>query len=174
MDKDLILMGQIGAAHGIKGEVRIKSFTEHPLDIGSYGVLQTDRDGVEITIQEARLAKSLVVARLKGIEDRNQAELLNGTKLYASRSLIHQTIEGEDDDYLQADLLGLLVIDAKGIEFGKVKAVQNFGGGDILEILPSKGPSVLYPFTKQAVVEVNIKDGHIVIDPPIGLFDDEP
>lgn len=173
MSDELILLGQIGAAHGIRGEVRIKSFTQDPLNITTYGTLETNRDGLVIEIEGARLFKSMVIARLKKISDRNQAERLKGTKLFAPRRLIQEQLEDEDeDDYLQADLIGLRAQDANGKGYGVIKAIQNYGGGDILEILPPSGASVLYPFTKQAVIEVKIAAGHIIIDPPLGLFDD--
>src|SRR5688500_4453383 len=98
-------MGRIGAAHGIKGEVRIQSFTENPLAIMDYGPLATNKPGLVIEILEARTTTNVLVARLKGVPDRNAAEKLNGTELYVDRDLLPQ-IEDEDDFY-HADLVGL-------------------------------------------------------------------
>jgi 16S rRNA processing protein RimM len=161
-----LLMGRIGAAHGIKGEVRIQSFTEDPLALVSYGPLSTDKPGLVIKILSARTTTNVLVARLEGVNDRNAAEKLNGVELYVDRALLPET--EDDDDFYHADLIGLKARLADGSEIGEVMAVPNFGAGDLLEIRdPRSGDTYLYPFSKAVVPEVRIKDGYLLIDPPI-------
>ena len=161
-----LLMGRIGAAHGIKGEVRIQSFTEDPLALASYGPLSTNKPGLTIKILAARTTTNVLVARLEGINDRNAAERLNGVELYVDRALLPDT--ADDDDFYHADLIGLKARLADGSEIGEVMAVPNFGAGDLLEIRdPRSGDTYLYPFTKAVVPEVRIADGYLMIDPPI-------
>ena len=161
-----LLMGRIGAAHGIKGEVRITSFTEDPLALVDYGPLTTDKPGLVIEIETARATTNVLVARLKGVTDRNAAEKLNGVELFVDRDKLPPP--ADDDDFYHADLIGLKARLADGSEIGEVMAVPNFGAGDLLEIRdPRSGDTYLYPFSKAVVPEVRIKDGYLLIDPPI-------
>ena len=161
-----ILMGTIGAAHGIKGEVRITSHTEDPEAIADYGPLETNRPGLTITIESARLQKAVLIARLKGVRDRNAAELLNGVELYVDRSQLPE-IEDEDDFY-HADLIGLDARLDSGVSIGAVSAIYDHGAGDILEVRdPRSGDTYLYPFTKAVVPTVSISGGYLVIAPPL-------
>lgn len=161
-----LLMGRIGAAHGIKGEVRIQSFTEDPLALASYGPLSTNKPGLTIKILAARTTTNVLVARLEGVNDRNAAEKLNGVELYVDRALLPDT--EDDDDFYHADLIGLKARLADGSEIGEVTAVPNFGAGDLLEIRdPRSGDTYLYPFSKAVVPEVRVADGYLLIDPPI-------
>ena len=165
-----VQLGQIGAAHGIRGEVRIKSFTEDPLAIKSYSPLLTNRRGVEITIEKARLQKSMVIARLKDVTDRNAAEALNGVKLFTLRDNLP---EPDEDDFYHTDLIGLDAQLEDGTSIGQVAAVQNYGAGDVLEIRPTKGPTELLPFTKKVVPTINLNEGFLVIVPPSEIVVDE-
>lgn len=161
-----LLMGRIGAAHGIKGEVRIQSFTEDPLALASYGPLSTNRPGLTIRILAARTTTNVLVARLEGVNDRNAAEKLNGVELYVDRALLPDP--DDDDDFYHADLIGLKARLADGSEIGEVTAVPNFGAGDLLEIRdPRSGDTYLYPFSKAVVPEVRVAEGYLLIDPPI-------
>lgn len=161
-----ILMGKIGAAHGIKGEVRIATFTGEPEAIASYGPLETDRAGLTITIEAARLNKTVVVARLKGIRDRNAAENLNGVSLFIDRSRL--PAPEDEDDFYHADLIGLDARLESGVSIGEVSALLNYGAGDLLEVRdPRSGDTFLYPFTKAVVPTVRIADGFLVIAPPL-------
>ena len=163
-----LLMGRIGAAHGIKGEVRIQSFTEEPLGLKDYGELSTNRPGLTIVIESARATTNVLVARLKGVTTRSEAERFNGVELYIDRALLPE-IEDEDDFYL-ADLIGLEARLEGGTIAGKVIAVPNFGAGDILEIGGGpRGETQFIPLTRAAVPEVRIKDGYVVIVPPIEI-----
>ncbi len=166
-----IQMAVIGAAHGIKGELRVKTFTADPLALGDYGPLYT-RDGRAFEIAAIRPAKDVVVVRFKTIADRNAAEALTGTELFIDRSMLPD--DGDEDDFYHADLVGLAVRNGDGTVLGEVVAVQNFGGGDILEVTLGGRKGVLIPFSKAAVPEVSIAGGFVTIDPvAAGLAEDE-
>jgi 16S rRNA processing protein RimM len=171
-DDKLILLGVIGAAHGIKGEVRIKAFTADPLAIAEYGPL-TDEKGRRFEIAEIRPAKEVVVARLKGITSREAAESLNGVNLFVSRDKI--PAPEDEDEFLQADLIGCAVVGPDGAVLGTVTTVANYGAGDLLDILLPDGRSVLMPFTKAFAPRIDIAARRIEAVPPEGLFeaDDE-
>jgi len=157
-----ILMGQIGAAHGIKGDVRITPYTEDPEAIGSYGPLETDRPGLTVTITDVRVSKNVVIARLKGIADRNAAEALNGVGLYIDRDRLPET--EDEDDFYHADLLGLEARLDNGTVIGTVVALPNYGAGDLIEVRdPMSGDTFLYPFTKAVVPDIRIDEGYLTI-----------
>jgi len=167
----LILMGRIAAAHGLKGLVKLQSFTGEPGAIGRYGPLldATGQRRFEVTVQN--LVKGGVVARIAGIADRTAAEKLRGIELYLPREALPPAAEGE---YYHADLVGLSVVLSDGTAFGVVRAVENFGAGDLLTIdRPGKG-SVSLPFTDRVVPAVDLAAGRIVVDPPLGLLEDGP
>ena len=140
--KNPIQMAVIGAAHGIRGELRVKTFTGDPLALADYGPLHT-KDGRIFEIVDIRPQGTVVVVRLKGVNDRNAAEALTGTELFVDRSALPEALE--DDEFYHADLVGLAVKDEAGETLGKVIAVQNFGGGDILEIGLGAGRPCLFP-----------------------------
>lgn len=162
----MILMGRIGAAHGIKGEVRIQSFTEDPLALVDYGPLATSKPGLTVRILSARTTTNVLVARLAGVNDRTAAEMLNGVELFVPRALLPET--DDEDDFYHADLIGLRARLVDGTEIGVVAAVPNFGAGDLLEIRdPRSGDTYLYPFSKAVVPEIKVADGYLIIAPPI-------
>lgn len=168
-------MGRIGSAHGIKGEVRIQSFTEDPLALADYGPLATSRPGLCVTILAARTNTNVLIARIEGVNDRTAAEKLNGVELYVDRALLPAP-DGEDDFY-HADLIGLSARLGDGTELGKVIAMPNFGAGDLIEIRdPRTGDTYLYPFTRQVVPQIHLKDGYLVIEVPLETEpgDEEP
>jgi 16S rRNA processing protein RimM len=172
--KNPVQMAVIGAAHGIRGEVRVKSFTGDPLALADYGPLYA-RDGRKFTIVDLRPANTVVVARFKGISDRAVAEALTGTELFVDRSALPDN--DEDDEFYHADLVGLAVRDDTGVEIGRVTGVQNFGGGDLLEVAISGQHETLVPFTAAAAPEIAVAAGYIRIDPvAAGLVDtgDDP
>ena len=168
--KNPVLLGVIGAAHGIKGEVRVKSFTGDPLALADYGPLHA-KDGRSFEIASLRPANTVVVVRLKGVSDRNQAEALNGVELFAERATLPAE---EDGEFFHEDLVGLSVRDETGSTIGKITAVQNFGGGDILELKLANGKEALIPFTHAAVPDVEIAGGFVRVDTlAAGLVEDE-
>jgi 16S rRNA processing protein RimM len=166
-----VVVAQIGAAHGIKGEVRLKSFTGLPADVAAYGPLEA-ADGRLFEIETVRPAAGtsqvMLVARLKGVRDRNAAEALTGLELSVSRDRLPRP---EADEYYHADLIGLAAVTADGTALGTVIAVQNYGAGDLVEIAPRRGATLLLPFTRVVVPEVDIPGGRIVVAPPPGLLD---
>ena len=155
-----VQMAVIGAAHGIRGELRVKTFTGDPLALGDYGPLYA-KDGRAFEIEEIRPSGEIVVVRFKGVRDRTVAEALTGTELFVDRSMLPAE---EEDEFYHADLVGLVVCDETGGDAGKVTAVQNYGGGDILEINFRGRKGLLIPFTQAAVPEVDIAGGFIRID----------
>jgi len=167
-----ILLGQIGAAHGIKGEVRIAAHTADPMSIGSYGPLHTDRPGLTITISKLRVQKTVVVAQLKGIADRNAAEQLNGVSLFVDRSKLPEP--DDEDDFYHADLLGLDARLESGVSIGTVSALPNFGAGDLIEIRDGQsGDTFLFPFTKAVVPHIHVADGYLTIVVPLDAEEGE-
>jgi 16S rRNA processing protein RimM len=158
-----ICVGQIGAPHGVRGEVRLHSFTAEPTAIASYGPLETE-DGRVFEIESLRPAKHAFVAKLSGIADRDSAERLANTKLYVSRERLPEP--AEVDEFYHADLIGLRAVDYAGRERGTVVAVHNFGAGDLIELKPADGAQTeLLPFDSVTVPEVNVRGGTIVINP---------
>jgi len=166
-----ICVAKIGAAHGVRGEVRLWPFTEDPMAVIDYGPLST-RDGTrQFEVARARIAKDHLVAIIKGVTNRDEAERLNGIELYIARDALPDTDEGE---YYHADLIGLAAIDPQGTPIGTVTAIHNFGAGDIIEIAPKSGPSLLLPFTDAVVPTVDLAAGHVVIELPGEIDGDAP
>ena len=160
-----LLMGRIGAAHGIRGEVRVQSFTEDPMALLGYGPFETNRPGLKITILSARATTNVQVARLDGVTSREAAEKLNGVELLVDRSLLPDP--EDEEDYYHADLLGLRAQLEDGTVLGQVTAIPNYGAGDILEVRDTRsGDTYLYPFTRTVVPQVRVSDGYLVIAPP--------
>lgn len=162
-----IALATVGAPHGVKGEVRVKSFAADPMGLGAYGPLFT-KDGRKLEIERLRPAKGVLIAKLRGVEDRNAAEALKGLELGVDRSALPAP---EPDEFYVADLVGLTAFDAAGNALGHVAAVENHGAGDILEIArppgtESSSPSLLLPFTKATVPDIDISAGRIVVAPP--------
>jgi 16S rRNA processing protein RimM len=163
-----VCLGQIGAAHGVRGEVRLRSFTSEPEAIADYGPLETE-DGRVFEIEMLRPAKDHFVARLSGIRDRDAAGALTNAKLYIPRERLPQT--QDPDEFYHADLIGLAAVDQAGKILGTVVAIHNFGAGDLIEVRPQAGGNTeLLPFDTAHVPVVDVAAGKIVIDPPDGLF----
>ena len=158
-----ILLARIGAPHGVKGAVRVKTFTGDPMAIGNYGQL-TSEDGRVFSIAEIRPDKAGVVARFKGVADRNAAAAITGIDLYVDRSAL--PAPDDEDEFYHADLIGLAVQKADGTVLGTIVSVLDHGAGEFLEIAPPKGQTLLIPFTKAAVPEIDIAAGRVVADPP--------
>lgn len=171
-DDRRILLGQITGAHGIRGDIIVRTFTADPDGIAAYGDL-TDKDGARpLSLTIVRVTDKGVVARVKGVGDRNGAEALKGRELYVLRS---QLPESEEAEYYHADLIGLTAILSDGTRFGKVVAVQNFGAGDLLEIRTQDGRDSEYiPFTNACVPVVDITAQTLTVVPPVMTGDPEP
>lgn len=170
MSSSALLLGRIGAAHGIKGEVRVNSHTQDPLAIASYGPLQTDRKGLTVEFAKARISKNVLIATLKGVTDRNQAELLNGVSLYIERDQLPQT---DEDEFYYSDLIGLEVRLENASVLGTILGIENYGADDLLDIKLSNSEKTTYlPFTKAVVPTVRVSEGYVIAVPPSGWLDD--
>ncbi|MBP0437793.1 ribosome maturation factor RimM [Tianweitania sediminis] len=169
-DSKYINLAVVGAAHGIKGEVRVKTFTGDPLALGDYGPLRT-QTGQELVVAQVRPAKDVVIVRFKGVETRNDAEALNGTELLVLRDKLP---EPEEDEFYHVDLIGLRVETASGEPVGTIAAIHDFGAGEMLEVKRPGAKPALVPFTQAAVPTVDIKTGVVQVEPiAAGLVDDE-
>jgi 16S rRNA processing protein RimM len=162
---DRIRVARIGAAHGVRGEVKLWSFTEDPLAVANYGPLESEDGSRRFEIETARPGKDFLVARIAGVSDRNAAEKLRNTDLFVPRDRL-PPIE-EADTFYHADLIGLSAVDKDGSTLGTVIAIYNFGAGDLIEIAPGGGDEpLLLPFTETVVPTIDLKAGRIVIVPP--------
>jgi len=162
----MVVVAQFGAAHGIKGEVRLKSFTQNPEDVAAYGPL-TAADGRVFEIEAIRPAAGssspeMFVVRLKGVRDRNAAEKLTRLDLSVPAERLPAP---EPEEFYHADLIGLVAFTPEGTEVGTVIAVQNYGAGDLIEIAPPHGQTMLVPFTESAVPEIDLAARRIVVVP---------
>ena len=160
-----VLLGRIAGAHGVRGEVRLASFTERPEAIAEYGPL-TDRNGRRRFALElkGRVRGDKLVAAIAGIADRNAAEALAGTELYADRAQLPPT--GDESEYYHVDLIGLCVEDRDGHALGRVMNVADYGAGPMLEIRDAAGRELLLAFTDAVVPTVDIVGGRLVVVPP--------
>ena len=165
-----ILLGHIAGAHGIRGEVLIKTYTEAPENVGAYGPLSDESGTRTFNLKSARATQKGVVARLQGVDDRNAAEALKGIALYIERDRLPAAADGE---FYHADLIGLAAVDGDGKPLGEIVAVQNYGAGDLLEIrLAGTGRTELVPFTDAAVPEVDIAARRVVVILPSEAHDE--
>ena len=161
----LVLLGVFGAPQGVRGEVRIKSYTAEAKAIGGYGPL-TDATGARRFVLDALrpLKDDMLVARLSGVSTREAAALLTGVEIFARRS---QLPPPDADEFYYDDLVGLQAVTADGAALGRVSALVNYGAGDILEVKPEgAGETRLFPFTKAVATEIDFAAGRIVIAPP--------
>ena len=159
-----VCVAQIGGAHGLRGEVKLKSFTGDPMAVSEYGTLTSEDGAKSFEIEALRPAKGHLVARFRGIEDRGAAERLANVRLFVPRERLPPL---EADEFYHADLIGLSAVKADGSEIGTVVAVHDFGAGDILELAPrGGGTSIMVPFTAAFVPKVDIARGRIVVAPP--------
>ncbi len=158
-----VCVARIGAAHGVRGAVKLWTFTADPLAVQSYGPLMTKDGARRFEIASVRAAKDHLVATFKGVATRNDAEKLNGIELYVPREKLPAT---DDDEYYHADLIGLAAVNAADEPLGRVVTIHNFGAGDIIEIAPPKGATMLLPFTNAVVPTVDIAGGRVVIELP--------
>jgi 16S rRNA processing protein RimM len=160
-----IRIARIGAAHGIRGEVKLWSFTQEPAAVATYGPLESEDGKRRFEIETLRAAKDHFVARLKGVADRNAAEALRNVDLFVPRDRL-PPIE-EADTFYHADLVGLAAVSADGVPFGTVTALHNFGAGDMIEVAPAGGGEpLLLPFNQTTVPTVDLAAKRIVVVPP--------
>ena len=165
-----ICVARIGAAHGVRGAVKLWTFTEDPFAVKRYGPLSTKDGARQFEVTDAREAKDHLVATLNGITTREEAERLNGVELYVAREKLPAT---EQDEYYHTDLIGLAAVTTADQPLGRVVAIHNFGAGDIIEIAPPQGATMLLPFTNAVVPTVDLKAGRVVIELPEELDGDD-
>jgi 16S rRNA processing protein RimM len=166
-----VCVARIGAAHGVRGAVKLWTFTEDPLAVTRYGALSTKDGARQFEVTHAREAKGFLVATLKGVDDRNAAERLKGVELYIAREKLPET---ETDEYYHADLIGLAAVTTADAPLGRIIAIHNFGAGDIIEIAPPSGATILLPFTNAVVPTVDVASGRVVIELPEEIEGDSP
>lgn len=169
MADKLVLVGRVAGAFGVKGEVRLSAYTQTPQALLAYRDLLHEDGSPALTLLSGRPQKADLVGRAAEIETKEQADALRGLRLYAPRSAFPQP---EDDEYYLADLIGMTAVNVHGTVLGKVKAVHDFGAGDILEIDPGRGGATWYlPFTREAALEVDIAAGRILAVKPTEVSD---
>ena len=162
-ERGWVCLGVITKPKGVRGEVRITSFTARPEDLTAYGPLHDGPGGRVLDIALGEILKGgVVVASIGGVGDRDQAEALRGVKLHVPRAALP---EAEGDEYYHADLVGLEVVAADGAAIGSVAGLHNFGAGDILEVVRHDGESLMLPFTRDAVPQIDIAGGRVIVDP---------
>ncbi|MEJ2015605.1 MAG: ribosome maturation factor RimM [Limibacillus sp.] len=163
MSDTRVCLGVIAGAHGVKGLVKVKPFTETPQGLAAYGPLSDEPGGRRWTVTFKGEQKGVALLALEGVADRNAAEALKGVRLYVERDRLPPA---EEDEVYHADLIGLAAETRSGKSLGRVLAVHNFGAGDLIEVGEDKKRSQLYPFTREVVPELDLEGGRIVIDPP--------
>jgi len=167
-----VLLGTIAAAHGIRGEVMLRTYTSDPQAIADYGAL-SDRAGKQIfKIKSVRATPKGMIARIEGVNDRNRAEALRGIDLYVGRELLPET---DAQEYYHTDLIGLEARDTTGAVIGEIVSVANFGAGDLLEIRkPGTKQTEYIAFSAANVPQINIAAGHLVVVMPELVGEKEP
>lgn len=163
-----LCVGIVTGAHGIRGGVRLKSFTAEPSDIGAYGPLSDEAGARRFTLRVTGVVKGAILAEIAGINDRNAAEALKGLQLFVDRD---QLPPAEEEEFYHADLIGLRAELANGELLGTVSALHDFGAGQSLEIATGGRETILVPFTKAAVPVIEVAAGRLVIEPPAGLLE---
>jgi 16S rRNA processing protein RimM len=163
MSKDRVLLGVVAAPHGVRGLVRIKSFTEDPMAVAAYGPLSDETGKRAYRVEALSAARGAVLARIEGVADRTAAEALRGLRLYVERERLPGTDERE---WYEADLIGLSAVGRDGRDWGKVTAFHDFGAGSVMEL----SGGVMLPFTDEAVPEIDVEGGKVVVEPPAGLL----
>lgn len=160
-----IRVARIGAAHGVRGEVKLWPFTEDPMAALDYGPLETEDGARRFEIESLRPAKDFLVARIAGIDDRNAAEMLRNIDLFVPRDRLPPI--AQDDTFYHADLVGLSAATPDGVALGSVMALHNFGAGDVIEIaLAGSDRTLMLPFTAAAIPEIDLKGRRIVVVMP--------
>jgi len=166
-----ICVARIGSAHGVRGAVKLWTFTANALAVKRYGPLSTKDGARQFEVTSAREAKGHLVATLKGVTTRLEAQSLNGIELYVARDKLPAT---DEDEYYRVDLIGLAAMTTTGEPLGCVVAIHNFGAGDIIEVAPPHGATMLLPFSNAVVPTVDLAGGRVVIELPGEIEGDEP
>ena len=170
-EKDRICVAAVAGAFGVRGEARLKPFTDDPLAVAAYGPVETEDGARKFTVKISRPINDGLAVWLSGVRTREEAEALKGTRLYVARAALP---EPDEDEFYHTDLIGLKVEDLKGEPLGVVRSVQNYGAGDFLEIVtPGRRAPALMPFTRETAPKIDVKGGRLVADPPEGVFGED-
>jgi len=159
-----VCVGQFAGSHGVRGLVKLKSFTGDPAAVTAYGPLVDETGGRSFRVTLQGKAKDLFLAKVEGVTSREQAQALAGVLLHVDRAALPET--GDEDEFYHADLVGLRAELADGTLYGTVKAIHDFGGGDVLEIRIASGALEMLPFSKACVPVVDVRNGRLVVDLP--------
>ena len=162
-------VGQILGAHGVRGLVKLASYTEDPEAIARYGALTDEAGTRTFPVELVGANKGHWIARIDQVDDRDIAQALAGTRLFVDRSALPPP---DEEEFYHADLIGLRAELADGTVIGTVSAMHNFGAGDIVELSLPSGKKPLLPFDRETVPRIDTAGGRIVIDPAPGLLDD--
>ena len=165
---DLVLLGVVTGVRGLKGDLRIKSFTADPEDLAAYGPLWDEAGEVSYRVRVTGEVKGHLIARIKGVSDRIAAETLKGLELHIPRSALPDL---EEDEFYHSDLIGLQAVSTLGEVLGTVNAVEDFGASDVLEVAGGPYKGLVVPFTKEVVPEVDLEIGTVTVDLPDGLLE---
>jgi 16S rRNA processing protein RimM len=163
-EQKLVCVAAVAAAHGVRGALKLKTFTEDPLNVGAYGPLLDEAGHALFTVRVVAPAKGGVIVEAEGITDRDAAEALRGLRVYVPRERLP---EPEPDSFYYEDLVGLAVVDTNGGSLGQVIAVHDFGAGEVLEYRNEAGESGMVAFTNALVPEVDLARGRVVVAPEV-------
>ena len=165
---EFVLLGVVTGVRGLRGDLRIKSFTADPEDLGAYGPLWDKAGEVSYRVKVTGEAKGHLIARIKGVSDRIAAETLKGLELHIPRSALPDL---EEDEFYHSDLIGLQAVTKLGEVLGTVSAVEHFGASDVMDVAGGPYKGLVVPFTKEVVPEVDLEAGTVTVDPPDGLLE---
>ncbi len=170
MSSDKVIVAAVAGAHGVSGRVKLRTFAEEPASVGTFGPLSDETGERQFDIRVTGSTKGGVIAELSGIRNRDQAEALKGTTLHVDRDRLPDL--DDEEDFYQADLIGLEAVHVDGQRLGRVKAVHTLGAGEVLEIQPALRAgrkTLLITFTREAVPEIDLAEGRLPIDPPVEI-----
>jgi len=167
MTSDRLAIGAIAGAHGVRGQFKVKPFTAAPRDIAAYGPVLAGERHLTLSVKGVT-ANGLVIVAAAEITDRDAAQALRGTELTVARDRLP---DPDGDEIYHADLIGLVAKSPDGTVLGRIVALHDFGAGEIVEVKPSKGASMMLPFAPEFVPEIDLDSGRVIIDPPEGLLD---
>lgn len=156
-----VLVGIVTGAHGLKGEVQVKTFTAEPLNVAKFGQLRLEDNQILSVVHARQARKTDIIVRFGQVVDRNGAELLRGQQLFVTKD---QLPDQHDDEYLHIDLIGLKVFNDSGQEIGVLRSIQNYGAGDILDISTHDGPDMMAPFSQDAVKDIDVVGQKIIVN----------
>ena len=172
MTQKLVLVGRVAGAFGVKGEVRVTAYTGRPEALLTYGELVQKDGSPGLTLLSGRAQKGDLVARAKEVATKEEADALRGLLLHVPREALP---EPDEDEYYLTDLIGMAAVTPEGQTLGRIKAVQDFGAGDILEIDPGRGAATWYlPFTRECAPEVDLAGGKVTVVRPAETSEREP